>query len=195
MPRDYKHRAHHGNRRHSGVSPWLTLFVGLAVGLAVAFVIYIKSQVQPVQQVFVKETMPAQPAPEAGKDTGEEAKEAPGKPSLPRFDFYTLLPEMEVLVPEQEITGRPEQGVRQVEQPGTYFLQVGSFRNAEQADRLKAELALLGLETSIQTITVDNATTWHRVRVGPYSDLDALNLARRQLNQRGIESTLVKVKP
>ena len=100
---------------------------------------------------------------------------------------------MEVLVPEQEITGKPEQGVPQVEAPGTYFLQVGSFRNSEQADRFKAELALLGLETGIQKVTIDNKTTWHRVRVGPFSDLDDLNKTRRLLKQRGVESTLVKV--
>ncbi|MGD2112802.1 MAG: SPOR domain-containing protein, partial [Gammaproteobacteria bacterium] len=79
------------------------------------------------------------------------------------------------------------------EQPGTYFLQVGSFRNGEQADRFKAELALLGLETSIQKVTIDNKATWHRVRVGPYSDLEALNRTRRTLRERGVESTLVKV--
>jgi cell division protein FtsN len=195
VPRDYKHRAHRrSSSRHSGVSPWLGVFAGLGIGLLVALIIYIKLQVQPVEQVFVRETLPPQPAP--GETAPAATREAaPDAPKPPRFDFYTRLPEMEVVVPEQEITGKPEQGVKQVEQPGTYFLQVGSFRNGEQADKFKAELALLGLETSIQKITIDNTTTWHRVRVGPFSDLDALNKARRQLKQRGVESTLVKIKP
>jgi cell division protein FtsN len=155
-------------------------------------------QAHPVEQVFVKETLPppAQPAPEAEQDkAASDAKDAAPVPPKPRFDFYSLLPEMEVVVPEQEITGKPQQGVKQVEQPGTYFLQVGSFRNGEQADSFKAELALLGLETSIQKVTIDNNTTWHRVRVGPFSDLDALNRARRLLSQRKVDSTLVKIKP
>jgi len=195
MPRDYKHRTHRHSRHHSGVSPWLGVFAGLAIGLFVAFLIYVKLQVQPVQQVFVKETLPPpQPPGDTGNAAGD-AQQPAATPSKPRFDFYTLLPEMEVVVPEQEITGQPEHGIKKVEQPGTYFLQVGSFRNGEQADRFKAELALLGLETSIQKITIDNKTTWHRVRVGPFSELDALNRARRQLNQRGIDSTLVKIKP
>jgi len=194
MPRDYKDRAHK-RRKQPALSPWVGVISGLLIGLFVAFLVYIKMQAAPVQQVFVKETIPLpQQAPaEKAPDAQKDSKEAVAAPSKPRFDFYTLLPEMEVLVPEQEITGKPEQGVRQVEQPGTYFLQVGSFRNSEQAERFKAELALLGLETGIQKVTIDNKTTWHRVRVGPFSVLDDLNSTRRLLKQRGVESTLVKV--
>ncbi|MGB5538680.1 MAG: SPOR domain-containing protein [Gammaproteobacteria bacterium] len=194
MARDYKHRAR-DRRKKSGLSPWVGVASGLLIGLFVAFLVYIRMQAPPVQQVFVKETLPTpqqQPA-EAVREAPGDGTRAPAPPPKPRFDFYTLLPEMEVLVPEQEITGKPEQGVPQVEAPGTYFLQVGSFRNSEQADRFKAELALLGLETSIQKVTIDNKTTWHRVRVGPFSELDALNKTRRLLKQRGVESTLVKV--
>jgi cell division protein FtsN len=192
MARDYKHRANN-RRRKPALSPWVGVISGLLIGLFVAFLVYIRMQAAPVQQVFVKETIPLpQAAPAAQPDAarGDNAAEPPPKP---RFDFYTLLPEMEVVVPEQEITGKPEQGLPQVEQPGTYFLQVGSFRNGEQAERFKAELALLGLETRIQKVTIDNKTTWHRVRVGPFSDLDVLNRTRRTLRQRGVESTLVKV--
>jgi len=194
MPRDYKDRAHN-RRKKPALSPWVGVISGLLIGLFVAFLVYIRMQAAPVQQVFVKETIPLpQQAPaEAVRDVRSDSKEAVPPPPKPRFDFYTLLPEMEVLVPEQEITGKPEQGVRQVEQPGTYLLQVGSFRSSEQAERFKAEMALLGLETSIQKVTIDNKTTWHRVRVGPFSDLDDLNSTRRLLKQRGVESTLVKV--
>ncbi len=194
MARDYKHRAH-GRSKKSGLSPLVGVISGLLIGLFVAFLVYIKMQAAPVQQVFVKETIPPpqQRPAEAIREASGDSKQAPAPPPKPRFDFYTLLPEMEVLVPEQEITGKPEQGVPQVEAPGTYLLQVGSFRSSEQADRFKAELALLGLETSIQKVTIDNKTTWHRVRVGPFSDLDDLNKTRRLLKQRGVESTLVKV--
>ncbi|NNJ93289.1 MAG: SPOR domain-containing protein, partial [Halobacteria archaeon] len=81
--------------------------------------------------------------------------------------------------------------------PGTYYLQVGSFKNSEQADRLKAELAIMGFETVIQKVTIDNnksTDTWHRVRVGPYSELEVLNSARRKLKAGGIDSSLVRIK-
>ena len=152
MPRDYKHRAH-GRGRKPAFSPLLGVTAGLLIGLFVAFLVYIRMQAAPVQQVFVKETLPPPQAPAAAaSDVRTDQKDAVPQPPKPRFDFYTLLPEMEVVVPEQEITGKPEQGVRLVEQPGTYFLQVGSFRNGDQADRFKAEMALLGLETSIQKV-------------------------------------------
>jgi cell division protein FtsN len=198
MSRDYKHRAHNRRKRDRGFPPWLGTIGGLLIGLFVAFLVFIRMQASPVEQVFVKETLPTPPqqqAPDDKHDADKKAADATPVPPKPRFDFYTLLPEMEVVVPDQEITGKPEQGVKQVEQPGTYFLQVGSFRNGEQADSFKAELALLGLETSIQKVTIDNNTTWHRVRVGPFSDLDALNKARRLLSQRNVDSTLVKIKP
>jgi cell division protein FtsN len=189
MPRDYKHRAHQRGKKPA-LSPWLAVSAGLLIGLFVAFLVYIRMQAAPVQQVFVRETLP--PPQQAPAEKADNAEAIPA-PSKPRFDFYTLLPEMEVVVPEHEITGKPEQGVRLVEQPGIYFLQVGSFRNSDQADRFKAEMALLGLETSIQKVTIDNKTTWHRVRVGPFDKLDDLNKTRRLLKQRGVESTLVKV--
>ena len=198
MPRDYKHRTRRsrGRKKSSGISPWLGVIAGLMAGLFVAFLVFIKMQAEPAQQVFIKETLPVPETPvvEDTSDVGKDEKEATPAPPKPRFDFYTLLPEMEVVVPEQEITGKPEQGVKQVEQPGTYYLQVNSFRSKELADRFKAELALLGLETSIQKVTIDNKNTWHRVRVGPYDDLDDLNRARRLLSRQNIESTLVKIR-
>lgn len=193
MPRDYKHRAHRRKKRPA-VSPWLGVLTGLLIGLFVAFLVYIKMQSngQP-PQVIVKETLPAK----SSVDNVPGDEPPADKPPEPRFDFYTLLPELEVVVPEQQIQGKTEQGVRQVERPGTYYLQVGSFKNSEQADRLKAELAIMGFETVIQKVTIDNnqtTDTWHRVRVGPYSELEALNSARRKLKAGGIDSSLVRIK-
>jgi cell division protein FtsN len=196
VARDYKHRANRHRRSKPALSPLVGIISGLVIGLFVAFLVYLRMQAPPAQQqVFVKETMPLPEAPPAAGTGPAATREdhAPAPPPKPRFDFYTLLPEMEVVVPEQQITGKPKQGLPQVEQPGTYYLQVGSFRNSEQADRFKAEMALLGLETSIQKVTIDNKTTWHRVRVGPFSDLDELNRTRRTLRERGVESALVKV--
>ena len=194
MPRDFKHRAHRG-RKQRNTSGWLGLVTGLLIGLFVAFLVYIKMQSgsQP-PQVFVKESLPASAA---GPEVKPVEQTGEASPPEPRFDFYTLLPEMEVVVPEREIRGKPEQGVRQVEEPGTYFLLVGSFKNGDQADRLRAELAIKGFETTIQKVTIDNnktTETWHRVRVGPFSDLEALNRARGKLNANGIDSSLVRIK-
>ncbi len=193
MPRDYKHRAQRRKKRKP-VSPWLTLLAGLSTGLFVAFLVYIK--MQPAGQHPVAAGMQT-PAPEVTRQTALEPRKEKQAvippPPKPRFDFYTLLPEMEVVIPEQEIQGKTEAGIKQVEQPGTYYLQVGSFRSREQADRFKAELILLGLETSIQTVTINNTDTYHRVRVGPYQQLDMLNKTRLLLNKQGVDSTLIRI--
>ncbi len=227
MSRDYKHRTTTSrSRRRKRQSPpgWLWLLVGLAIGLFVAFLMYLQQRPDssaPATQSAAPVTAPAapaaaanttaqpllvppersaakQPEPAADKqDTRDvrkpEAAKAPPPPPKPRFDFYTILPEMEVPVPEQEITGKPLEGVPQVEAPGTYLLQAGSFRSRAQADQLKAKLALLGLQSDIQTVTINNTETWHRVRVGPYSDLPALNTARARLKENQLDAILLRV--
>ncbi|MGD2056243.1 MAG: SPOR domain-containing protein [Gammaproteobacteria bacterium] len=194
MPRDYKPRTTR-RRRRDRVSPWFGLVAGLLIGLSIAFLIYIKLIAPPAQPPGsgTPDSAPgaSRQAPEQQAETRKDSVPPPPKP---RFDFYTILPEMEVVIPEQEIQGKPEEGVRKVEKPGTYFLQAASFRSAQQAEKFKAELALLGLEASIQKVTINNRDTYHRVRVGPFRDLDALNRARRVLSKQGIESTLVRIR-
>ena len=112
MSRDYKHRSNRrrDSRRH-GISPWLGLIAGLMIGLFVAFLVFIRMQAAPQQQVFVRETLPAQDAPVA-EDVSNDTKEVVPGPPKPRFDFYTLLPEMEVVVPEEEIAPPPAPAVQ-----------------------------------------------------------------------------------
>jgi cell division protein FtsN len=183
-------------RSRPGPPPWVWSLTGLMVGLLVAFLVFL--QMRP-KQTEVAETaqplaVPAEqqtaPAPKPNKP-----KAAPVAPPKPRFDFYNLLPEMEVIVPDEDIQGQATQeGVKRVEQPGTYLLQAGSFRSRKQADELRAKLALLGLETSVQAVTVDNTQTWHRVRVGPFSNLQELNNARALLKKNGVDAILIRLK-
>lgn len=233
MPRDYKHRATHRKKRHK-LSPWFGVISGLLVGLFVAFLVFIKQQAPSEPPDFfqesllppVEETRPgttaesrADTTAENRPDSGEETSQVPPPPPKPRFDFYTLLPEMEVIVPDEEVApptappiqhpapaskavappepaspAAPTTPAKTVTLAETYLLQVGSFRNGEQAERFKAELALLGLETSIQKVTIDNKDTYHRVRVGPFHDTNSLNNARSRLSKQGIESSVIKIK-
>ena len=189
MPRDYKHRAHHRKKKHSA-SPWLGVVTGLLIGLFVAFLVYIKMQSNDsTTQVVVKESLPAQPVQEDVRDVRKE-KKATITPPEPRFDFYNLLPEMEVIVPESEIKkprakpAAPDSSAASTSAKtiaGTNYLQGGSFKNAEHADNLKAKLAFSGFETVIHKATLEisgNSETFHRVRVGPFNNLDAANRSR-----------------
>jgi cell division protein FtsN len=82
--------------------------------------------------------------------------------------------------------------VAPIEKPGAYMLQAGSYRNFADADRVRAQLALQGIESKIQRVSVDN-DTWHRVRIGPISDLAELNRTRAKLRQADIEALVIKV--
>lgn len=199
MPRDYKHRATPRRRkRRNGAPRWLWIVAILAVGLFVAFLFYLQQRPSQTSIATPEQAPTSTPlnVPSAGHDVREVKKPATAQvppPPKPRFDFYTILPEAEVLVPEKEITGKPREGVPQVEAPGTYLLQVGSFSTHQQADQYKAKLALLGLQADIQKVTLNNNETRHRVRVGPFNDLKALNTARARLKDNQIDAILLRV--
>jgi cell division protein FtsN len=219
MPRDYKHRATRRKKRRK-LSPWLGVVSGLLLGLFVAFLVFLKMQKPSEPPAFFQESLlppveETRPDTTSGKvqESNEEVPQTPPPPPKPRFDFYTLLPEMEVVVPEEEIASPQATAVHNppVEsRPApkseatrtaaaavpteTYLLQVGSFRNGKQAERFRAELAMLGLQTSIQQVTIDNKDTYHRVRVGPFQDTSSLNSARSRLSKQGIESRVIKLK-
>lgn len=172
------------NNHRAKTSPtpgWVWLLTGLALGLFVALLVYISGRAPAVQPVA--SAAPAASAP-AVTDTRAVRKPPAAATSQPRFDFYTILPEMEVAVPEHETNGKP----------GKYLLQAGSFRSFGEADRLKASLVLLGLAASIQTVTVNNKDTWHRVHIGPYKSLAEVDAVRARLKENRIEAVVLKVK-
>lgn len=185
MARNRRNTARRSRRKQS-VPAWLWALIGLSI----AGVVYLL--MQPDNGTAPRETATPTEKPQQVDTRKNKKKAAP--PPKPRFDFYNLLPEMEVMVPEQEIRGTPtREGVKRVEQPGTYLLQAGSFPSHKRADRLRAKLALLGLETRLQTVSVDGNKTWHRVRVGPYKNLTELNEARSLLKQNGIDAILIRL--
>lgn len=119
--------------------------------------------------------------------------EAPaGRSDEPRFDFYEILPRYEVLVPGTERVAAPAAPAEPVSAPGSYVLQTGSFRSYADADRRQAGLALLGIESRIQTVSIDGVE-FHRVRIGPISDLGELDRVRRMLREAGVESLMMTV--
>lgn len=111
----------------------------------------------------------------------------------PRYDFYTILPEQEAVVPSEELARAAElppaesQGIS----GGAVTLQVGSFRDARDAEALKAKLALLGQVARIVPVEIDGAT-WHRVRIGPLSDPRQAEAARQRLREHGIDSIALR---
>lgn len=166
------------------------LLTGILIGLGLAYYLWSKGYIpQPQADPSVTE----EPGLQGSPGEAEEVAPAVDEPKKSRYDFFTVLPEMEVVVPEQELTKKstPQQTPATQDDISSYLLQVGSFREKSDAEQMKARLALLGITTQIQTVTV-NGATWHRVRVGPVSGARQAEAMRRQLADNGIESLVMK---
>ncbi len=193
MARDYKNA---GRGKHKKTLPgWVWMVSGLAIGLFVALLVYLDGRPR-------GERPSARPSISVSSPQGEPAASRPDRedtPAPPRFDFYTLLPELEVVIPEDDYTVSEESGPgahgtpTPVETAGSFVLQVGSFKQYQEADRLKASLALLGVQAHIQKVEVNN-DIWHRVRLGPYTQLADVNALRKRLRAAHIDTILLKVR-
>ena len=169
------------------------LLAGILIGLGLAWYLAAKG--------LIPQPPPEQPLPNVGASgqqddavLPEKSAKTADKRGKPRYDFFTVLPEMEVVVPEQELSKRREsEGAAPAPADSdTYLLQVGSFVSASDADALKARLVLNGFVATVQSVTVNDAT-WHRVRVGPVNGLQKADEIRRRLQDNGIDSLVMKI--
>jgi cell division protein FtsN len=170
---------------------WSWMLFGLAIGLSVALAIYLKDRNPPNTARRTEQPQAVVPAP-AAVDKKDVAAEKDATPAKPRFDFYNMLPKFEVVIPEQEPDVKVDTTPQAIEKPGVYVLQAGSFSEYKDADRRRAELALHGIESTIQRVAIDDKT-YHRVRIGPISDLNELNLMRSRLHQANIDVIRIRL--
>jgi len=226
-------------RRNSnqGTPGWVWLVAGVAIA-AVVFLAapnLFKNDGDGFLRVGPQPDPNAQPAPvsDADTDVGTElpkpgaAKPAePAKPAATQYDFYTLLPESEVIVPPEAVPEKtppvPAQPVTPVTpaeaakidtaraqaallgqtppppppviKPAAttqYFLQAGSFRKQADADKVRAQIILLGQSVKVESGTVKDET-WYRVLVGPFSNREQLTGAQKQLAGAGFSNLLLQ---
>src|SRR5581483_6750928 len=110
-----------------------------------------------------------------------------------KYDFYQMLPNFEVVVPEKEKdVKRDLPATAKIERPGVYVLQIGSYRNESDADRVRDQLAKEGTDAKVQRVAVDT-DVWHRVRIGPIMKLDELNKLRKQLQAADVDALVIRV--
>jgi cell division protein FtsN len=199
MSRDYKTRPNSPASGIMGNPLLLGLFIGYALGLlsAIGMWMYINNAPSPfvsqgksadsaATKGAVSQTGQIQKSTQASGGENKPAKAADGKP---RFEFYKMLPGAEEPVTEQQF----KQAAQQPSSKDKYFLQAGSFQNADDADNLKAKLAMLGVEASVQAADLSEKGIWHRVRVGPFVKIDDINQVRASLRQNGVQSSIIKV--
>jgi cell division protein FtsN len=184
--RDYRPK----RGKPGGFSGWMGVLWGLAVGLGVAGIVYIKDH-RPDAQIARtgkadKKKFRSNEPPEA--ESADSGAEEPAK----SYAFYDMLPKFEVVVPGKEKDIRPDIKSVPETRRGTYVLQAGSYKNFADADRVRAQLALQGVESKVQKVSVDN-DTWHRIRIGPISKLDELNRLRQILRKADVDVLVIRV--
>lgn len=162
---------------------------GLGTGLGVALLVYVvmnQRALQTAQDAAMERPEPRVAAEPADAQVAENTEEA-GK----QYDFYEMLPKFEVVVPERDREVKPDAPAA-VERPGVYVLQAGSYRGQTDAERVRSQLALQGIQAAVQRVSVD-ADVWHRVRIGPIADLAELNRVRSRLRANDIDALVIRV--
>ncbi|WP_440224591.1 SPOR domain-containing protein [Dokdonella sp. MW10] len=190
---------------------WVWLGIGVLLGLAGAVVFLAGSWAPMLRGNKLPQPNPAAVAPRESDPPVADGKDAKPKKA---FDFYSVLPEMEVVIPDAEISAKARDeakaraaAAQQQAQtpPGTptpppaavatggarYLLQAGSYPNAKSAEEIKAKLALSGFFAQVYPVTI-NGKTWHRVRLGPYASASELEAAKASLAENGVNAIALK---
>lgn len=180
-------------RKSSGAPAWLWLLAGLVIGAAIPAALLWNGYLPAPRSA--ETATPGRPGTTEPALIEEPAAE-PAESQTPRYDFFTVLPEMEVVVPDRDLEAAATATDTEAAPPpgGTdnaFVLQAGSFRSAADAEEMKARLALLGVVARVQAVTVDDAT-WHRVRVGPVDGARAADDMRRRLENNGIDTLVMQ---
>ena len=192
MARDYKYRASQNRKKpqQTSVAWWKWILIVILISLFVIFLVFLgnsapetKSGKKTKSISVSKQTKKARPSP----------KHQNKKPKEPRFDFYTILPETEIIVPDYEINTRSREEQFGKAKTSKYIIQAGSFRDYSEADKLRARLALMGIESRVEKAKVGNVI-WNRVKMGPYTRSSSVSVIKKRLKSNGIDVIVTEVK-
>ncbi|HCN44231.1 MAG TPA: cell division protein [Pseudomonas sp.] len=198
---------------------WMWLAAGLTIGAFIVFLMKLEPGREDVKREKPEQQKAAEKIAEANK-----TPPSPQAPVKPKYDFYTLLPESEVIVPPEAVpektppvpaqppvtpaeaakidTARAQAALNgEVPPPAPpvikpaattqFYLQAGSFRKQADADKVRAQIILLGQSVQVESGTVKEET-WYRVLVGPFSNREQLTVAQKQLAGSGFNNLLLQ---
>lgn len=211
------------------VPGWVWLTCGLLIGAFVVFLLQLEPGRDEIKRI--KDEKPRQTSSQANKPTPNAQ---PAGPAKPKYDFYTLLPESEVIVPPDAVppppaaaltpeqlakadaaraeaalngqvppalptasatppasTPTPPPSVAKAPLTTQFFLQAGSFRKQADADKVRAQIILLGQNVQVESGTV-REEIWYRVLVGPFASREQLGAAQKQLAVSGFGNLLLQ---
>ncbi len=215
-----KSRDHYAGASASLIMPtWAWMIAGLTLGLTLAAMLYWKLNAK--HALPQKATIAVEEIDSNGTHKQRISAESQAQKSN-RFDFYTVLPNMTMDVPNSSrpstvdlatkseprlTTARPELLAEATKEilPATqptplpadpqFIVQVGAFRTLQQAEELKAQLVLSGLQASVQTFEKSPDNIWHRVYIGPFTDKpQALALQHRLQQTQALHGLVLKMR-
>ena len=164
-------------RAHQGGLSWQSLFAGIVIGMFIMFM-YLEGKVP---------------------DLDSKTDDKKPKSIEPVFTFPELLtkPKTATRPPKDNkkpTVTTPSEQKKHGQENSTYVLQAGSFKKISDADSLKAQLALLGIISNTQTVTIDDKDTWHRVQIGPITGREKVDILKKKLKQNNVDPLLILVK-
>ena len=189
---------------------WVWLGLGVLLGLTLSGLVLVKDWIPMLRKSNLPQPNAEATAPKPSDQAADEADKPP--PPKKTFDFYSVLPEMEVVIPDAELSAKAkaEQAREQLaaaqaqaahpgapatppvpDTGGRYVLLAGSFADPKSADEVKAKLAMLGIVAKVQPITI-NGKTWNRVMVGPYANASDTEAAKQTLADNGVKAIPMK---
>lgn len=194
-------------RNQSNIPGWVWLLTGVVLGAFVMFLFYLKDvpPLPAVKESSIQESGSQESALSSAQSTTEASTKnstdrsasgnqppkettSDGAPA-PDFVFYQLLKENELVVETDPTVS--EQAALKALNSVEYIIQAGSFRNYDDAERLRAKLILNDLPTKIDSKTVGEST-WHRIMVGPFRNRPMTAKARGTLASMNIDTMVIK---
>jgi cell division protein FtsN len=178
------------------VPAWIWLGVGVVLGLLVAMVFLGSDWAPMLRKQDGPQPNPEAVAPRESEPPLVDTKDKPRK----NYDFYSVLPEMEVVIPDAEISAKARAEAAQqsanasspaVSASARYLLQAGSYPSGKAADEVKAKLAILGFVAKVHPVDI-NGKTWNRVRLGPYTSASELESVKAALAENGFNAIALK---
>jgi cell division protein FtsN len=175
----------------------LGIVMGLAIAGGIAWFVLKKNPVTPPFKETPPPVMPAKPAvekPVNGKPAAAGTASGEGKA---RFEFYkelTVKPDTASKKNDrtEPVVNKPVASVKSGEKANAYFLQEGAYTTPEDAEKVKAKLALLGMVANVQPANIPDKGVWYRVRLGPYKNADEMNEALASLKLNGLNAAPIK---
>ncbi|MGZ8190968.1 MAG: SPOR domain-containing protein [Methylococcaceae bacterium] len=210
MARDYKHRAQGGKGsprgpkhiRRKSVGLWRWMLITALVISFVIFLVYLRMTApKEADTSHGLSTVPATQSKSAEPKNDKAPKVEKKSEPKPHFEFYTILPNKEVVVPEYEIKTRTREERVGKAKESKYIMQAGSFKTAKEAEQLRAKLALMGIQAKVDKAKVGSKTdkaaagsvTWYRVKIGPYAKMTSVDVIKSRLKKQGIDVMVTEV--